>query len=220
MARKFNHVKWTWQFPRHRSPKLWMQIKVQDWKWNDMSTQISRTLSLVRLILWEGTSEGMICWWRKTIKLWHMAKLWEECPNENAEMPKGRPLGLHTSWRLKSKARRLQKRLGGNTFRKLWRQEFGLSSKLLARGRTFFSLNNQSLTKSWSLDSRSYFEQGIKWHAPLSLDFGLGLWKLHTWADQIERPWEFMAKGLDFGLGLWRLHTMPGRRLHSLYFIG
>jgi hypothetical protein len=25
--------------------------------------------------------------------------------------------------------------------------------------------------------------------------------------------------GLDFGLGLWRLHTMPGGRLHSLYFI-
>jgi hypothetical protein len=39
-------------------------------------------------------------------------------------------------------------------------------------------------------------------------------------AVQVERPWEFMAKGLDFGLGLWRLHTMPGRRLHLLYFIG
>jgi hypothetical protein len=25
---------------------------------------------------------------------------------------------------------------------------------------------------------------------------------------QVERPWEFMAKGLDFGLGLWGLHTM------------
>jgi hypothetical protein len=37
---------------------------------------------------------------------------------------------------------------------------------------------------------------------------------------QVERLWEFMAKGLDFGLGLWRLHTMPGRRLHLLYFIG
>jgi hypothetical protein len=57
----------------------------------------------------------------------------------------------------------------------------------------FFSLNNQSLTKSWPLDSRGYFEQRIKWHAALSL---------------------------DFGLGLWRLHTMPGRRLHLLYFIG
>ena len=39
-------------------------------------------------------------------------------------------------------------------------------------------------------------------------------------AVQVKRPWEFMAKGLDFGLGLWRLHTMPGRRLHFLYFIG
>jgi len=27
-------------------------------------------------------------------------------------------------------------------------------------------------------------------------------------AGQVERPWEFIAKGLDFGLGLWRLHTM------------
>ena len=61
--------------------------------------------------------------------------------------------------------------------------------------------NNQSLTRSWPLYWRGYFEQGIKWHAPLSLDFGLGLWKLHTLAVQVERPWEFMAKGLDFGLG-------------------
>jgi len=26
-------------------------------------------------------------------------------------------------------------------------------------------------------------------------------------------------KGLDFGLGLWRLHTMPDRRLKFLFFI-
>ena len=39
--------------------------------------------------------------------------------------------------------------------------------------------------------------------------FGLGLWRLHTLAVQVERLWEFMAKGLDFALGLWRLHTMP-----------
>jgi hypothetical protein len=37
-------------------------------------------------------------------------------------------------------------------------------------------------------------------------------------AVQVERPLEFMAKGLDFGPGLWRLHTMPGRRLHLLCF--
>jgi hypothetical protein len=38
-------------------------------------------------------------------------------------------------------------------------------------------------------------------------------------AIQVERPWEFMAKGLDFGLAHWRLHTMPSQRLsygHSL----
>jgi hypothetical protein len=29
------------------------------------------------------------------------------------------------------------------------------------------------------------------------------------------RPWEFMAKGLDFGLGLWRLHTM-GHFTHEI----
>jgi len=50
----------------------------------------------------------------------------------------------------------------------------------------------QSLTRSWPLDWRGYFEQGIKWHAPLDL---------------------------DFGVGLWRLHTMPGRWLHLPYFI-
>jgi len=39
----------------------------------------------------------------------------------------------------------------------------------------FFSLKNQSLTRSWPLDWRGYFEQGIKWDAPLGLDFELGL---------------------------------------------
>jgi hypothetical protein len=73
----------------------------------------------------------------------------------------------------------------------------------------FFSLKNQSLTRSWPLDWRGYFEQGIKWDAPSGLDFGLGLWRLHTLVVQVERPWEFMAKGLDFALGIWRLHTMP-----------
>jgi hypothetical protein len=53
-----------------------------------------------------------------------------------------------------------------------------------------------------------------------SLDFGLGLWRLHIMAIQVERMWEFMAKGLDFGLGLWRLHTIPSKRLQFLYFIG
>jgi hypothetical protein len=66
----------------------------------------------------------------------------------------------------------------------------------------FFSLQNQSLTRSRPLDWRGYFEQGIKRDALFGLDFGLSLWKLHTMAVQVERPWEFMAKGLDFGLGL------------------
>jgi hypothetical protein len=39
-------------------------------------------------------------------------------------------------------------------------------------------------------------------------------------AVQVERLWGFKAKGLDFGLGLWRLHTMPSRRLHLLHCIG
>jgi len=42
----------------------------------------------------------------------------------------------------------------------------------------------------------------MKWDAPLGLDFGLGIWRLHTTAIQVERPWEFMANSLDFGLGL------------------
>jgi hypothetical protein len=49
---------------------------------------------------------------------------------------------------------------------------------------------------------------------------GLALGPVHTLAVQVERPWEFMAKGLDFALGLWRLHTMPSWRLRLLYFIG
>jgi hypothetical protein len=45
---------------------------------------------------------------------------------------------------------------------------------------SFFSLKNQSLTRSWPLDWRGYFEQGRKWDAPLGLDFGLGLWRLQS----------------------------------------
>jgi hypothetical protein len=42
----------------------------------------------------------------------------------------------------------------------------------------------------------------------LGLDFGLGLWRLHTMAVQVERLWEFMAKGLDFGgLEVWPLEA-------------
>ena len=44
---------------------------------------------------------------------------------------------------------------------------------------------------------------------------------LHTMTVQVERPWEFMARGFDFGLGLSKLHnSMPSRRLQFLDFIG
>ena len=84
----------------------------------------------------------------------------------------------------------------------------------------FLPLKNHSLTRYWLLDWRGYFEQQLKWDAPLGLNFGLSLWRLHTMAVQVERPWEFMAKGLDFELGFWRLHTMSGWKFHLLYFIG
>jgi len=38
-------------------------------------------------------------------------------------------------------------------------------------------------------------------------------------AIQIERPWEFIAKGLDFEFGLYRLHTMANKKLQILSFI-
>ena len=72
------------------------------------------------------------------------------------------------------------------------RRKFGSDGNGRDYGREavgFTSLKNQSLTKSWPLDWKGYFEQGIKRDAPL---------------------------GLDFGLGLWRLHTMSGQRLHLL----
>jgi hypothetical protein len=78
------------------------------------------------------------------------------------------------------------------------------SQTMVKRQSVFFLKKNKSLTRSWPLDWRGYFEQGIKWDAPLGLDFGLGIWKLHTMAVQVEKPWEFMAKGLDIGLTLWK----------------
>jgi hypothetical protein len=83
-------------------------------------------------------------------------------------------------------------RRGDNLSKEVWvGREW--KPKLWLRGHRSFSLNNQSLTRSWPLDWRGCFGQGIKWDAPL---------------------------GVDFDLGLWRLHIMPGRRLHFLYFIG
>jgi hypothetical protein len=58
---------------------------------------------------------------------------------------------------------------------------------------SFFFIKKSIIDNIWPLDWRGYFEQGIKWDAPL---------------------------GLDFELGVSRLHTMPTRRLHLLYFIG
>jgi hypothetical protein len=42
----------------------------------------------------------------------------------------------------------------------------------------FFSLNNQSLTRSWPLDWRGYFEQRIKWTC--SFEFGVWTWPLEA----------------------------------------
>jgi hypothetical protein len=68
---------------------------------------------------------------------------------------------------------------GDGLSKEVWvRREW--KSKPWSRGCLFFHSNNQLLTRSWPLDWRSYFEQGIKWDAPLSLDFRLGLWRLHT----------------------------------------
>jgi hypothetical protein len=80
----------------------------------------------------------------------------------------------------------------------------------------FFSLNNQSLTRSWPLDWRDYFEQGIKWHAPLSLDFGLGLWRLHTLAVQVET----LEESLSITTGRCDLAIAThARKMHNLRVI-
>jgi hypothetical protein len=85
----------------------------------------------------------------------------------------------------------------------------------------FFSLNNQSLTRSWPLDWRGYFEQGIKWHALLSLDFGLGLWRLpKLWLCKSRGRGSSWPKVWTLHLAFGGFHTMPNWRLHLLYFIG
>ena len=69
--------------------------------------------------------------------------------NENVELPKVRPLGLHTRGRSPKGVPPKEPRC--NTFRKLWCQEFGLSSKILnphfcREAELFFSKNIQNLT--------------------------------------------------------------------------
>ena len=54
---------------------------------------------------------------------------------------------------------------------------------MVERPSGFFHEKNQPLTRSSFrrlLDWRGCFGQGIKWDAPLDLDFGLGLQRLHT----------------------------------------
>jgi hypothetical protein len=70
---------------------------------------------------------------------------------------------------------------------------------MVERPSVFFPLKNQLLTRSWSLDWRDYFEQGIKWDAPLGLDFGgFTLW-LSKWRGR-ESSWpKVWTLGLAFG---------------------
>jgi hypothetical protein len=85
--------------------------------------------------------------------------------------------------------------------------------KLWLRGRHVFFIKKSIFDKILAVRLDGMFGQGIKLNAPLGLDFGLGLglWRLHIIAIQVEGPWEFMAKGLDFGL--WPLdashHSHP-----------
>jgi hypothetical protein len=61
--------------------------------------------------------------------------------------------------------------------------------KVWSKGHPLIFIKNHSLAKYWPLNRRGCFGQGIKWDAPLGLDVGLGLWRLHTVAVQVERPW-------------------------------
>ena len=51
----------------------------------------------------------------------------------------------------------------------------------------FFSLKKSIIEKISAIRLGGLFGQGIKWDAPLGLDFGLRLWRLHTLAVQVER---------------------------------
>jgi hypothetical protein len=98
----------------------------------------------------------------------------------------------------------------------------GMETQTMLGGRPIFFIKTSITDKILAVRLEGLFWARSVWDVPLGLAFGLGLCKLHTMAVQVERPWEFMAKGLDFGLGLglWRLHTMPGWRIPLLYLIG
>jgi hypothetical protein len=87
-----------------------------------------------------------------------------------------------------------------------------------------FHKKNQSLTRRWPLDWRGCFGQGIKWDAPLDLDFGLGLWRLHTIGVQAERLWKSSwpkVWTLDLSCGGFTLCLAKGSNSYSsmtMYF--
>jgi hypothetical protein len=84
----------------------------------------------------------------------------------------------------------------------------------------FFSLEIQSLTRSWPLDSRGYFEQGIKWHAPLVLGLAFGGFTL--WLSK-SRGRAVGVHGQRFGLWVWPLeashYTWPKAPLTIFYWL-
>jgi hypothetical protein len=82
-----------------------------------------------------------------------------------------------------------------------------------------FVKKNSIIDKILAVRLEGLFWAKNKMGFPLGSDFGLGLWRLHTMAVQVERPWDSWQ---TFGLWIrpWRLHIVPGRRLRSLYFTG
>ena len=74
--------------------------------------------------------------------------------------------------------------------------------KLWSRGHRFLFNKKSIINKILAIRLEGLFWTRNNVDAPLGLDFGLGLWRLHTMTVQVKRPWEFMAKGLDVGLGL------------------
>jgi hypothetical protein len=183
-----------------------------------------RQAKIIILEVWERYLVGCL---KKEKDLFHstglgalhtMAKGWEAVNfcQSNCKKPRVWPFTL---WP-KSKGLRIFKM---TTF---WRRRRTLKEvsvgpewrpKLWSRGRRFFSIKNQSSTRSWSLDWRGYFEQGIKWDAPLGLDFGLSLWK----------PSHYGCPSREtqrFGLWAWPFGGFTlnpaDRKLQILYFIG
>ena len=89
---------------------------------------------------------------------------------------------------------------------------------MVERLSSYFQKKNQSLTRSWPLNWRGCFGQGVEWDAPLGLDFGLAFGGFTIWPSKLRGRGSSWPKiwTLDLAFGGFTLCTAEGSTYYDL----